>query len=62
MAGNVALFAPGHVLRVLVARWLGLPASGGSHLLLDAATRSAPSDYHWVGAAEQWNAALVAEQ
>ena len=27
--GDVALFAHGHVLRVLVARWIGLPAGGG---------------------------------
>ena len=26
--GDVALFAHGHVLRALVARWIGLPASG----------------------------------
>ena len=33
--GNIALFAHGHVLRVLVARWIGLPAGGGQHFLLD---------------------------
>ncbi|HEV3113509.1 MAG TPA: histidine phosphatase family protein [Candidatus Binataceae bacterium] len=27
--GEVALFAHGHILRVLTARWLGLPAKGG---------------------------------
>src|SRR4029453_2183199 len=33
--GDVALFAHGHLLRVLVARWLGLPAGAGQHFLLD---------------------------
>jgi probable phosphoglycerate mutase len=28
--GDVALFAHGHVLRVLAARWIGLPASGAN--------------------------------
>ena len=28
---DVALFAHGHVLRVLAARWIGLPALGGQH-------------------------------
>ena len=36
--GDVALFAHGHVLRALVARWIGLPASGGQHFLLDTGT------------------------
>jgi len=49
-AGNVALFAHGHVLRVLGARWLGLPASAGSHFLLDTATVSVLSSYHGVPA------------
>jgi probable phosphoglycerate mutase len=59
--GNVALFAHGHVLRALAARWLGLPASGGCHFLLDTATLSVLSYYHGIGAIERWNAALVAE-
>jgi broad specificity phosphatase PhoE len=29
--GDVALFAHGHVLRVLAARWIGLPAGIGQH-------------------------------
>ena len=29
-SGDVALFAHGHVLRVLVARWIGLPAGGAA--------------------------------
>jgi len=38
VAGDVALFAHGHVVRVLVARWLGLPAGAGQHFLLDTGT------------------------
>src|SRR3954466_3920317 len=32
--GDVALFAHGHVFRVLVARWIGLAPAGGQHFLL----------------------------
>jgi probable phosphoglycerate mutase len=32
--GDVALFAHGHLLRILGARWIGLPAAYGAHLLL----------------------------
>ncbi|SFS17398.1 probable phosphoglycerate mutase [Granulicella pectinivorans] len=28
--GNVALFAHAHILRILAARWIGLPAKGGA--------------------------------
>jgi broad specificity phosphatase PhoE len=38
--GDVALFAHGHVLRVLGARWLGLPASSGALFGLDTASIS----------------------
>lgn len=38
--GDVALFAHGHVLRILAARWLGLAATGGRYLGLDTASLS----------------------
>jgi probable phosphoglycerate mutase len=57
--GDVALFAHGHVLRVLVARWLGLPAGAGQHFLLDTATLSVLGDYRGMPAVKTWNAPLV---
>ncbi len=35
--GDVAIFAHGHILRVLGARWIGLPPEGGANLLLGTA-------------------------
>lgn len=33
-AGNVALFAHAHILRILAARWIGLPPEGGAFFTL----------------------------
>ena len=56
--GNVALFAHGHVLRVLVARWIGLPPSAAEHFLLDTGTLSVLGYYHELPAVRVWNGPL----
>ena len=56
--GNVALFAHGHVLRVLVAPWIGLPPGAGQHFLLDTGTLSVLSYYYELPAVRAWNGPL----
>jgi broad specificity phosphatase PhoE len=56
--GDTVLFAHGHVLRVLVARWIGLPASGGQHFLLNTGTLSVLSYYREIPALRIWNGLL----
>ena len=57
--GDVALFAHGHVLRVLGARWLGLAARAGQHFLLDTGTLSVLGYYRDIPAVRIWNGPLV---
>ncbi|MDW6021013.1 histidine phosphatase family protein [Mesorhizobium sp. BAC0120] len=57
--GDVALFAHGHVLRVLGARWLGLPPHAGQHFLLDTGTVSVLAHYHEIPAVRIWNGHLA---
>jgi probable phosphoglycerate mutase len=58
----VALFAHGHVFRVLAARWIGLPASAGCHFLLDTATVSVLGYYGGIAAIKRWNAPVKPER
>jgi broad specificity phosphatase PhoE len=48
--------AHGHVLRVVGARWIGLPAAGGALLYLDTATISVLGHEHGRRVIRQWNA------
>ena len=57
--GNVALFAHGHIFRVLVARWLDLPATAGRNFLLDTGTLNILSYYRGYPAVKIWNAQLT---
>jgi broad specificity phosphatase PhoE len=53
--GDVALVAHGHVLRVLTARWLGLPPSGGRLFRLDTGTASTLGTEHEEPVILSWN-------
>lgn len=57
--GDVALFAHGHVLRVLAARWLGLAPTAGQHFLLDTGTLNVLGYYRDIPAVKIWNAPLA---
>jgi broad specificity phosphatase PhoE len=58
--GDVAIFAHGHVLRVLAARWLGLGPEGGQLFALDPATLSALGYERETPVIRLWNAPLSA--
>jgi probable phosphoglycerate mutase len=52
---DAALVASGHVLRVLCARWLGLPARDGRFFRLDTATVSRLGFEHGRPVIDGWN-------
>ena len=60
--GDVTLFAHGHVLRVLAARWIGLPAASGQHFLLDTGTLCVLGYYRDTPAVRVWNGPLLHQQ
>jgi len=53
--GDTICFAHGHVLRVLAARWVGLPPVGGRFLYLDAAALSVLGWEREVPVLVRWN-------
>jgi probable phosphoglycerate mutase len=53
--GDVAVFAHGHLLRVLTARWLGLEPAAGRLLALDPATISVLGHEHEWRVLRAWN-------
>lgn len=54
--GDVAVFAHGHLLRVLAALWIELPPEGGAHLVLSTGTLSALGWERGTPAIRAWNA------
>jgi probable phosphoglycerate mutase len=55
LKGHVLLFAHGHLLRVLAARWLGEGPSAGRFYALEAASRSVLGYEHGQPVIERWN-------
>lgn len=53
--GNVLLFAHGHVLRVLTARWLDQPPGSGCHYALETAAVSVLGYEHEDTVIRRWN-------
>ena len=60
--GRVALFAHGHLFRVFVARWLGLPVSHACHFVLNTSTLSLLGYYRGIPSVKCWNAPIEEER
>jgi probable phosphoglycerate mutase len=59
-ARNIIVFSHGHFLRILAARWMGLAARSGQHLVLATGTVSILGYEHEYHVIERWNAPLKA--
>jgi probable phosphoglycerate mutase len=55
LRGSAAIFAHGHILRVLAARWVGADPELGARLMLDTGTVSALGFEHDLNAIRYWN-------
>jgi broad specificity phosphatase PhoE len=56
--GDVIVFAHGHILDALAARWIGLPVACGGRFYLDPATVSVLGWHHEDRVIRQWNTSL----
>ena len=59
--GDVAVFGHAHSLRVLGARWIGLPVAGGGRLRLDPGGVSVLGHEHGQRVVLRWNQPLPGE-
>ncbi|MBC2596057.1 histidine phosphatase family protein [Ruficoccus amylovorans] len=57
-AGDVAIFAHGHYLRVFAARWLKLAPEQGQHFVLDTSSLNRLGYEHETRAILTWNATI----
>ena len=57
--GDVLVFAHGHCLRALAARWLGRPVEEGRLFRLDTATTSVLGQFDGAPVIERWNSPLA---
>jgi broad specificity phosphatase PhoE len=55
LRGQAAIFAHGHVLRVLAARWIAAEPALGARLMLDTGAVSVLGYEHGAGALKRWN-------